>query len=609
MQMLESQKIEYKSSWQEEYFSWLAGYANSKGGELYVGVNDDGYVIGLDDSTMEFLLDRLPNQITSILGITVGIEHEYVVERGANVKYSFVPDDIASKPENLYVRGTLTEKVLEDIDKDPNNIKDVTNDVKRLFNEAPGFVKQLRKSTELRQNIIKNLKIWRKKNPVYENSDGTLDYVVISVTSFPYGISYHGRYYIRSGGTTKELNGAELSTFLMKRMGKSWDGLPIGGIRVSDLDVLAIQAYRDKSVNRNRHTIEEVYVSDDQIISDLKLFDKSEEGKGQLLRGAMLMFHPDPEQYVAGAYIKIAYFAPEGAYGANKSTDIIYHDDIHGPLMTQADKVMDILYTKYLKALISYDGLQRIETFMTTPDVLREVVLNAINHKVYESGNPILISVYDDRIIVFNEGYWPFDEIDVEKVYEWHSSYPHNPVLSSIFYNSGEIESYGSGFQKIKAACDKQNTPYPIVTATPRGIKVEIKASDIYIKLLKHGRYWDTYPEYQESLTMDSEGNVIEDSNGDVLIASERKYEVDQKILKSVERMTDILANNLSDNDKKKLLPIYEYLMHNDAITTEKAMELTHKSSSTANRYIKKLENLNVVVKNGGSKNIVYKRI
>lgn len=609
MRIPEAQKIEYKSTWQEEYFSWLAGYANSKGGELYVGVNDDGYVIGLDDADMKFLLDKLPNQVTSILGITVGIEHEYVSERGVNVKYSSVPDDIASKPANLYARGVLTKKVLEDIDKSPDNTKDVSEDVKCLFEVAPGFVKQLRNSAELRKKIIKNLNVWEEQNPVNVNTDGTLDYVIVSVASFPYGISYHGRYYIRSGGTTKELNGAELSTFLFKRMGKSWDGLPINGFSISDLDATAIQAYRDKSVNSNRHTREEVSVSDEQIISDLKLIDKSEEGKGQILRGAMLMFHTDPEQYVAGAYIKIAYFAPEGAYGANKSTDIIYHDDVHGPLMTQADKVMDILYTKYLKALISYEGLQRIETFMTPKAVLREVILNAINHKVYESGNPILISVYDDRIIVFNEGFWPFDEIDVDKVYEWHSSYPHNPILSSIFYNSGEIESYGSGFQKIKTSCDENNAPYPTVTATPRGIKVEIRASELYMKLLKHGRYWDTYPEYQESPLMDNQADVIEDSMGDAIITTEKNDNMDKKTLKSVERMSDILATKLNDREKKSILPIYQYLVHNDVIDSSKAMELTGKSSSSVNRYLKKLEQLDVIVRYGGSKNTIYRRV
>ena len=51
----EAQTIEYKSSWHEDYFGWIAGYANASGGTLYIGVNDDGYVVGIDD--VHFLLD------------------------------------------------------------------------------------------------------------------------------------------------------------------------------------------------------------------------------------------------------------------------------------------------------------------------------------------------------------------------------------------------------------------------------------------------------------------------------------------------------------------------------------------------------------------------
>ena len=112
----ESQKTEYKSSWQDEYFQWICGYANAKGGKLYVGVNDDGYVVGVKDT--RFLLDTLPYQISSFLGITVSIDHGYVNGLGHNLKYQSVPDDASQKPENLYARGILTEQAINDIDSD-----------------------------------------------------------------------------------------------------------------------------------------------------------------------------------------------------------------------------------------------------------------------------------------------------------------------------------------------------------------------------------------------------------------------------------------------------------------------------------------------------------
>ena len=78
-----------------------SGYANAKGGTLYIGVNDDGYVVGVKDT--RFLLDQLPNKINSFLGITVSIDHGTVSGLGENIKYgNNIPDDIATKSVNLY---------------------------------------------------------------------------------------------------------------------------------------------------------------------------------------------------------------------------------------------------------------------------------------------------------------------------------------------------------------------------------------------------------------------------------------------------------------------------------------------------------------------------
>ena len=93
----------------------------------------------------------------------------------------------------------------------------------------------------------------------------------------------------------------------MEKAGKHWDGMPIPGMKVSDLDALAIQAYRDKAVENGRHTKSEVNVSDEQIVSDLKLIDESADGNGDIMRAAMLLFHSDPEKYVTGASVKIAF--------------------------------------------------------------------------------------------------------------------------------------------------------------------------------------------------------------------------------------------------------------------------------------------------------------
>ena len=526
---------------------------------------------------------------------------------------SQVPSSLYSyktKPENLYVRGLLTEKVLKEIDAAPDNKKNVTPEVQALFDAAPGFVKQLRQREEYRKKVLADLEKLESDNPVYVDVDGSLEYVYVEVSSYPYGISYHNHFYVRSGGTTRELKGIALSSFLMERAGKHWDGIPMPGMRVSDLDPTAIDAYRKKSVYNGRHTQGEVSVSDEQIISDLKLIDESSETDGKLMRAAVLLFHSDPERFVTGASIKIGYFAPEGAYGANKSDDVIYHDEIHGPLILQADKAVDMLYTKYLKALVSYEGLQRIETFMTPKEVLREVILNAINHKIYESGNPIQIKVYEDKISVFNQGFWP-EDIELEDLYiKKHSSYPHNPNITKSFFNAGEIEAYGSGFSKIQIACDENQTPYPELTITPNGITVVIKASELYLKLLKRGRYWKTYPEYKEqavSVLTDEKGDIITDQDG-IPLAIEETRDIDPRVLASVDRMMEILSKSLSESEKELYLPIVEYLKTHETIKNADGVKLTGKSAPTVNRYFARLIELDILIPEGENKGRIYRR-
>ena len=65
--MAESQNIEYKESWRDEYLKWVCGFANAQGGTIYIGINDNGKVVGVQN--VKKLLEDIPNKIQSHLGI------------------------------------------------------------------------------------------------------------------------------------------------------------------------------------------------------------------------------------------------------------------------------------------------------------------------------------------------------------------------------------------------------------------------------------------------------------------------------------------------------------------------------------------------------------
>lgn len=69
--MIESQNIEWKESWRDEYLKWICGFANAQGGKIYIGTNDDGTVIGAQDSKK--LMEEIPNKVRDVLGIIVDV--------------------------------------------------------------------------------------------------------------------------------------------------------------------------------------------------------------------------------------------------------------------------------------------------------------------------------------------------------------------------------------------------------------------------------------------------------------------------------------------------------------------------------------------------------
>ena len=65
--MPESQNVEYKSSWRDEYLKWICGFANAQGGKLYIGIDDGGNVCGVADS--KWLMEDIPNKVRDALGL------------------------------------------------------------------------------------------------------------------------------------------------------------------------------------------------------------------------------------------------------------------------------------------------------------------------------------------------------------------------------------------------------------------------------------------------------------------------------------------------------------------------------------------------------------
>ena len=209
--MNESQVLEWKSSWRDEYLQWICGFANAEGGVLIIGKNDRGEVVGVENTLR--LLEEIPNKTQSLLGIVVDV----------------------------------------------------------------------------------NLKSEKDK-----------EYLEIVVPPHSNPISYRGKYHYRSGSTKQVLQGAALNEFLLRKLGRNWDDAPIPDVGMKDLDHVALRDFRQRGIKSDRLPSDALNQSDSELIELLHL----REG-GNLRRSAVLLFHPNPVRFFAGAFVKIGYFRTE----------------------------------------------------------------------------------------------------------------------------------------------------------------------------------------------------------------------------------------------------------------------------------------------------------
>jgi len=293
---------------------------------------------------------------------------------------------------------------------------------------------------------------------------GDREYIEINVPSYPIGISCKGVYYYRSGSTKQTLTGPALEAFLMRKRGATWDNLPLPAFSLDDVDDGIIAQFKQWAAKKGRIDKSVLGESKGTLMEKLHLMNGA-----YLTNAAMLLFSKDPEKWQLGAYVKIGYFETDA--------DLIYQDEVHGSILEQIDKIVELVYLKYMRAKITYEGMQRIERYFVPEDALREALLNALCHKQYQSGVPVQISVYADRLYIANCGCLP-ESWTLENLMQKHASSPYNPNIAHVFYLAGFIESWGRGVEKICSACQKDGVPQPEYTINPGDIMIKFVAPE-----------------------------------------------------------------------------------------------------------------------------------
>jgi ATP-dependent DNA helicase RecG len=157
-----------------------------------------------------------------------------------------------------------------------------------------------------------------------------------------------------------------------------------------------------------------------------------------------------------------------------------------------------------------------------------------VAHKDYTGATPIQISVYRDKIMIWNYGELP-EDWTMDDLLKKHSSRPYNPDIANAFFRIGYIESWGRGMDKMKKQCIEANLPVPTIS---------VKGHDFWIVFRK-----DIYfPEYLNDLGLN-------ERQTDALIYFKSKGEITSSEYAQKYNITDRTARtDLNELIEKELL-------------------------------------------------------
>jgi len=150
--MPEQHNIEFKQSWHDDYLKWVCGFANTVGGSIFIGKDDKGNLVHLENYAT--LMEIIPQKIHDILGIICDVN---LLEEG-DKKYIQIRVNPYSVPVSLrgryYYRSGTTNieltgvklnefllkkagKTWDDVIEDGASVEDVSEDsIQKFISDA-----------------------------------------------------------------------------------------------------------------------------------------------------------------------------------------------------------------------------------------------------------------------------------------------------------------------------------------------------------------------------------------------------------------------------------------------------------------------------------------
>jgi ATP-dependent DNA helicase RecG len=234
-------------------------------------------------------------------------------------------------------------------------------------------------------------------SPIFKLSEGEVVVIQVNPSHYP-PVRYDGRCWIRIGPRRGIATISEEKILTERRASyaKTYDLSPAIGAQQSEIIIdyfksTYLPAAIDKDIIReNGRTIEEQLAS-------LRFYDINENCP---THAGILIFGVNPEYFLPGAYIQYVKFS-----GEEMTSDVEYEKKFSGALITELNTIDDFIKNNIIKERpVRVDSFQEKIVRNYPYWALRELVMNAIMHRNYESNAPIYIYEFSNRIEIINPG-------------------------------------------------------------------------------------------------------------------------------------------------------------------------------------------------------------
>lgn len=263
-------------------------------------------------------------------------------------------------------------------------------------------------------------------------------------------VRYKGKVWIRIGPRKAIASEQEERILTERRIAhvRTFDLRPCLEASLEDLAPDLFSVYRGHAVARE--VIEENHRSLPEQMASLRMFDLR---RNCPTNAGVLLFGKDPRFWLRGAYVQFLRLA-----GTALSDEVEQEKEFTGDLLTVL-RELDLFVDVHLKKRPVSDTTLREQMVADYPKVaIRELLMNAVMHRDYESNAPIRFSWFDDRIEIQNPG-----GLYGAAAYNFPQQNDYrNPVIGEAMKTLGYVNRYGRGVIRAQKALADNGNPRAI---------------------------------------------------------------------------------------------------------------------------------------------------